>query len=1460
MTRVTGRRGSGNDEGRGNESMIKIDEADLSTHAPDRSRRGQRSGVAGATASLIALVVALCLPAPALAAPQLTVTLQGQYSEVQMVMVRGTGGQFRLRFGDGGPGVAETTDLPYNPTAAQIQNALNALSNVSDGGGSVSVAGSGATTQDTRYYRVTFDGGPFAATDVPLLQPAEGTVPLTSPHPDKVTVDTIEPAGLSRADRRVDYHVSVSNNALPVAGNPGVGTTLGCLGAKPAKGWTPSIVANRPSAFEFEWLRNGETIAGETAASYVTTAADAGAQIQCLVYAWNSNGTARSVLASLSPASPAAMVVDPQPSPAPPAPTSVTVAAARPAVTGTGAVNDVSTRTCAAPANWAVPGGGAIAYEFQWLRNGTAIVGATTATHTIVAADQGTVLQCRVTGRSGTTGVAPDGGKLVGISTPAAIGAVTNLPTLTPTNGNPELVIDAVAPVIELEVPAGQQSYVTFSQTTPAGTSAANDFWSCSTEPAVGLQPAKVTCANPNVLAPQAATSTIQHGIALGADAPNPSEVVATATAPGAPIVTAVDQFEFNGSGAPFGLTAGTLVTALLDSTYDLQHEYTQAGGHPAAATARVSINAHRRLEANQLYGRMGANAGIKQLLTDTPAGLVGNPLAVTELCDDPAKLLSSTDPCPAGSIVGEARYKAYGFGTSEGLSWNRKPLVAIRAERGEVAQFAFADSAIRGIYVINARLDPERGYSISLDTAPISGKLSFIGLGASVCSHGAGANGPELGTASATGCKQPGDAGAFEKPFLTAPTACGDELVTRMTADSWENPGVFSSLEVVEPAITGCELVPFTPTTMVTPTSQVADSPSGLEASISIPNDGLLDPDGISQAHLKKTVVELPAGVSVNPSAATGLEGCSDERLGLKTDSEPACPDGSKLGTVTATTPVLEETLTGVMVLRTPSSTDPLSGGMLRMALIVRNDERGILVKLPGSATADPQTGRLVATFDDNPQLPIGTVDVELKGGDRGVLAMGQDCGPVSTRASLTPWSGNADAVSETPLAVNQRCGNGFAPAMAAGNSDNTARGTGGSYSFKFSRQDGEEWLRGLTAKLPKGLLASVKDVPLCSNGLANAGNCPPASKIGIVDAKAGSGDPFVLEEKGEVFLTEGYKGGEYGLAVKIRPVAGPFRGQYELSPIVVRQAIHVDRTTAEVTAISDPFPLIHHGIPLRAREVSVLVNRGGFMVNPSDCTQKQSSATLLSNEGATASLSSPFQVTGCAGLAFRPKLALSLTGRKQVRTGNHPGIKAAVTQRGTSEAGIEKAVVRLPKSLALDPNNAQALCEFADGTRPDLENHCPKGSIVGRARAKTPLLKDDLVGNVYFVKNVRKDPKTGNEIRTLPMIVVALRGEIAINLKGESSTTKAGKLVNTFAAVPDAPISRFNLNIQGGKTGIIAVTRTRKARINLCAGRHVAEVDNDGHNGRRYDSNVRMKTPCTKKQTKAAKRAARR
>jgi hypothetical protein len=733
-------------------------------------------------------------------------------------------------------------------------------------------------------------------------------------------------------------------------------------------------------------------------------------------------------------------------------------------------------------------------------------------------------------------------------------------------------------------------------------------------------------------------------------------------------------------------------------------------------------------------------------------------------------------------------------------------------------------------------------------------------------------------------------------RPFLSNPTECSAQgPSTWLVTDSFEHPGSFldgfpdpgdanwKRYEAPSPPGTGCEKVPFAPSAAFEPSSTRADSASGLGVDITMPQNDELPFDrppagaskavvdayvadaeshwrsdaGLATSQLDKAVVTLPEGMSVNASGATGLQGCSDAEIGLRQlgnpnlfdNSEPTCPNGSKIGTVEATTPLLEGSpnLTGDVFLGAPKSTDPQSGEMLRIFLVLRNVERGLLAKVYGSAVMDPGTGRLTTTFDKNPRVPVENIKLSIQGGPRGLLAMPQTCGERSIESVLSPWSaahgagGLVRSLSD-PFTVGGDCSFGFTPALNSGMSTKRARANG-AFSFQFTRPEGQQWVQGLTAQLPPGLVAQVRGVPLCADSQAAAGACPQASKIGIIDAAAGSGSPFVLEEKGEVFLTRGYKGGAYGLMVKIRGIAGPFRGAQELSPIVVRQAVHVDPTTAQVRAVSDPFPLIHHGVPLRVRQVTVIVDRDKFMLNPSDCRPKRIVADFTSAQGGQARATAPFQASGCPALRFRPKLRLRLTGRKQTRTGKHPGVRAVVTQK-PREAGIRRAEVRLPKALALDTDNAQALCEFEDGTKPDLERHCPKGSIVGRARAVSPLLERPLRGNVYFVKNVRRGP-SGNLIRTLPMLIVALRSEIAVNLKG-TSNVKRGKLVTTFANVPDAPISKFNLKIRGGRHGILTITRTARAAIDVCARRQIGVADFRGQNGRRYDRNIGLQAPC--------------
>jgi hypothetical protein len=930
-------------------------------------------------------------------------------------------------------------------------------------------------------------------------------------------------------------------------------------------------------------------------------------------------------------------------------------------------------------------------------------------------------------------------------------------------------------------------------------------------------------------------------------------------------------------------------------SVDELGNDYAVAGGHPHNVEVSFSV--------------FGGN--VKSTFVDSPPGFVGNPAAAARCTVDQLGGGEFATPnCPDRSAVGT-------IDVVSNVSSGPRPLFNMVPERGYPAQFGFRVETASVMLFPRLRRQANGQYAITVASPGIP-EIGLTHIKVVLFGVPSQRDTPSGGS----------PVGGAPVPFLSNPGDClVASPVTTMAADAWAYQGQtlpsgsadfgwpdlsdpwWKTVSAVAPAATDCDaaglVAQFEPTIDMRPTpgtgSLQADAPSGYTADLKFPqaaNDPTdssspSDPSVPSPSPLKDATVTLPEGVSISPSAADGLDGCTDtgagDQIHYDTTDPVACPAGAKIGSVIATSPLLAERdpqtdevigaepLGGsvYVIAPHPGDLDPNGGrdGLFRLLIEADSRKLGVNVKIPGVVTADKDTGRLTARFENNPQVPAKMLRLVFKPGPRAALANPATCTTATTNGVFTPWSrggtrddgvqvaGTPDATDSSSFDVSWDGQGGgcpatlpFAPGLNAGLID--AQGGGSSpFVFDLTRGDRQDVIDGLDVSLPGGLLAAVKNVELCTDANAAAGSCPAASRVGSATVAAGPGsNPFYLRDQ-PVSLTGPYKGAPYGLAVAIHAAAGPF----DLGTVVVRQALHVDPNNAHVTVKSDPLPTIRDGVPFRVRRVHVTTDRPGFMRSPTSCEAKTIAASVSSAGGQTASLSTPLQAGGCSKLRFKPKLKLALTGRKQTKTGKHPGLKATATQR-SGEAGIQKVEVRLPKSLALDPSNAQALCEFTDGTKDDLENHCPKGSIVGRAKAVSPLLKGPLAGNVYFVKNIRIDPKTGNQIRTLPMIIVALRGEIDINLKGVSSTTKDGKLVNTFDNVPDAPVSSFNLNINGGNTGILAVTRTRNAKINLCAGRHTAEADIDGHNSRRNDLNITMKTPCSKRQTKAAKRAAKR
>jgi len=220
---------------------------------------------------------------------------------------------------------------------------------------------------------------------------------------------------------------------------------------------------------------------------------------------------------------------------------------------------------------------------------------------------------------------------------------------------------------------------------------------------------------------------------------------------------------------------------------------------------------------------------------------------------------------------------------------------------------------------------------------------------------------------------------------------------------------------------------------------------------------------------------------------------------------------------------------------------------------------------------------------------------------------------------------------------------------------------------------------------------------------------------------------------------------------------------------------------------------------------------------LNPTSCARKETKAALTSAEGRTASPTSSFAAVNCGDLGFRPKLSLRLSGG--IHRGAHPRLKA-VLKMPLGGANIAGAQVALPRSEFVDNEHFNTIC-----TRVDFSAHrCPAGSIYGRAIARTPLFDFPLEGPVYL----RSAPG-----RELPDLVAALSGPpsmpIEVDVDGHVDSIQ-GRLRTTFESVPDAPVTNFTLEMQGGKKGLLQ----NSANPNLCAAQHFAVAKFKGQNGR--------------------------
>jgi hypothetical protein len=612
-------------------------------------------------------------------------------------------------------------------------------------------------------------------------------------------------------------------------------------------------------------------------------------------------------------------------------------------------------------------------------------------------------------------------------------------------------------------------------------------------------------------------------------------------------------------------------------------------------------------------------------------------------------------------------------------------------------------------------------------------------------------------------------------------------------------------------------EPVPFLPTFKLTPETTQSDLPDGITTELSLPHNPL--PTEIDSSQLKTATVTLPEGLTLNPSAANGLKACTPAQIGIGTRNAVSCPAESKIGEVTLTVPDLPaaEPLTGSLYLGGPES-GPITGPPYTMYIDAESSRYGVSVRLQGSVVPNETTGRLTATFTENPEQPFSKLVLHFNGGELAPLANPLTCGTGTTETSFSPYTGQPAVLSSSPFTATG-CPSPL-PFSLSQSTSNLAPGNAGantSYEFNLERADGQQYLAQVKTVLPPGLIGKIPAVPLCGEPQAGKGECPTASQIGVAKVKAGAGPkPFVFP--GFVYLTGPYNGAPFGLSIVVPAVAGPFN----LGLVVTRATINVDPSTARVT-VTSVLPSIVKGVPLRVKSVNINVNRQGFLINPTNCGAFATESTLTGSLGATQSLSSPFQVGNCNALALKPSFKAA-SGAKTSKA-NGASLETTLNQ-GTGQTDIKSVLVQLPKQLPSRLTTLQKACPEA--TFAANPYGCPSGSYVGGVRANTPVLSGKLKGPAVLVSH-------GGQ--AFPDLDLVLETEgVRVILVGNTKITKS-ITTTSFATLPDVPVSSITVNLPIG--GHSALT----ANGNLCANSLVMPTTITGQNGFVVKQNTKMR-----------------
>jgi hypothetical protein len=965
---------------------------------------------------------------------------------------------------------------------------------------------------------------------------------------------------------------------------------------------------------------------------------------------------------------------------------------------------------------------------------------------------------------------------------------------------------------------------------------------------------------------------------------PGPLTSTATVSGGGVPgVVESSAQNTLQEGNPPFGLAGFASPLLAADGTPE-----TQAGAHPYELATNFDIASVLRETPEGQHAATSVH-DIRDVILDLPLGLAGSALSAPTcplhlLAAKGEKQQAGVSACPPDSILGHIHTYPTGF-----LQAN-SPIYNIVPEHGVAAEFGLLSNANTPI-ILYASIAPTPAGYVLRTTSPELVQVPLLQVTADIYGDPAArARESEKGTPYAT---SPTDV-----PTFTNPESCsGEPLKSVLHMDSWSSPGSHNpdgspnftdpswvSRTFESPPVSGCAQLQglFNPQFEVKPESTQADSPTGLQVNLSLPQaEG---PEALGTPPLKDAVVVLPEGITVNPSQANGRQACTLAQVGISAAgvpdaAPPSCPDASKIGTVELETPALASEACkepGKGLGECPSGEErektPLKGSiyvakqfenpfnsLLAIYIVINDPRTGVIVKLPGEVKANETTGQLTTVVPNSPQFPFSELRTHFFGGATASLRTPAVCGTYTLTSELTPWSApesGPPATPSSPFEITQGPGGGAcahspgeepnAPSFGAGAETPTA----GAYSpviVHLNREDGSQNFSQISVTLPPGASGKIAGIPKCSDAQIAAAiarshpgegaleaaspSCPASAAIGTVTVGAGAG-PHPFYVTGSAYLAGPYKGAPFS-AVFITPaIAGPF----DLGVVVVRAGLYIDPATAQVTTKADPLPSILQGIPLDLRSVTVNVSRPSFTLNGTNCTPLTVTGQETSTLGQLAPLSSRFQVGGCQSLPFRPKLSASVAGKATKANGTSFAVN--VSSAGLGQANIAKVALTLPKALPSRLSTIQKACVASVfEVNPAA---CDEGSVIGMAAIHTPLLQSPLSGPAYLVSH-------GGA--AFPDVEFVLQGEgVTLVLDGKTDIKK-GITYSRFESAPDAPFTSFETLLPAGPHSALTANVPEREHFSLCKSTLVMPTIITAQNGAVIKQNTKVALKGCKK-----------